>query len=45
MPKKFGEKLDLTSDGKQLPVPIYGGASVAVPNPEHDGDQKDIRTP
>lgn len=26
-PKKYGDKLDLTSDGKALPAPIYGGAS------------------
>lgn len=26
-PKKYGEKLDLTSDGKALPTPIYGGRS------------------
>jgi hypothetical protein len=26
-PKKYGEKLDLTSDGKALPAPIYGGIS------------------
>lgn len=26
-PKKYGEKLDLTSDGKALPQPIYGGVS------------------
>ena len=25
LPKKFGDKLDLTSDGKALPAPIYGG--------------------
>lgn len=24
-PKKYGDKLDLTSDGKQLPAPILGG--------------------
>lgn len=24
-PKKYGDKLDLTSDGKVLPTPIYGG--------------------
>ena len=24
-PKKYGDKLDLTSDGKVLPNPIYGG--------------------
>lgn len=26
-PKKYGDKLDLTSDGKVLPTPIYGGVS------------------
>ncbi len=25
LPKKYGDKLDLTSDGKVLPTPIYGG--------------------
>jgi hypothetical protein len=29
LPKKFGDKLDLTSDGKPLPTPIYGGKSEA----------------
>lgn len=27
LPKKFGDKLDLTSDGKALPQPIYGSQS------------------
>ena len=27
LPKKFGDKLDLTSGGKVLPQPIYGGKS------------------
>lgn len=27
LPKKFGDKIDLTSDGKALPAPIYGGKS------------------
>jgi hypothetical protein len=27
LPKKFGDKLDVTSDGKALPAPIYGGKS------------------
>ena len=27
LPKKYGDKLDLTSDGEKLPTPIYGGAS------------------
>ena len=26
-PKKYGDKLDLTSDGEKLPTPIYGGMS------------------
>jgi len=26
-PKKYGDKLDLTSDGKVLPTPIFGGNS------------------
>lgn len=26
-PKKYGEKLDVTSDGKPLPTPIYGAKS------------------
>lgn len=26
-PKKYGDKLDLTSDGKALPTPIYSGVS------------------
>lgn len=28
LPKKFGDKMDLTSDGKALPAPIYGGTSI-----------------
>lgn len=26
-PKKYGEKLDVTSDGKAIPAPIYGGSA------------------
>lgn len=26
-PKKYGEKIDMTTDGKPLPTPIYGGQS------------------
>jgi len=26
-PKKYGEKIDMTTDGKPLPAPIYGGQS------------------
>jgi len=35
-PKKYGDKLDLTSDGKALPQPIYNGVS------RHNSDKKDI---
>lgn len=27
-PKKYGDKLDMTTNGKDLPSPIYGGKSV-----------------
>ena len=27
-PKRYGDKLDLTSDGERVPMPIYGGLSV-----------------
>lgn len=27
-PKKYGDKIDMTTDGKALPVPILGGVSV-----------------
>lgn len=30
-PKKYGDKLDVTSDGKVLPTPIYGGNSSGTP--------------
>lgn len=36
MPKKYGDKLDLTSDGERLPTPIYGGTSIG--SKEHDGN-------
>lgn len=28
LPRRFGDKLDVTSDGKALPQPIYGGISL-----------------
>lgn len=31
-PKKYGEKLDLTTNGKDLPTPIMGGTSVSTDN-------------
>ena len=39
-PKKYGEKLDLTSDGKALPVPIYGGQSVKTATPKAKAPKK-----
>lgn len=29
-PKRYGDKLDLTTDGKELPAPIFGGMSVSA---------------
>lgn len=37
LPKKFGDKMDITSDGK--PIPIYGGTSV----PGHNSNEKAVR--
>ena len=31
-PKKYGEKIDLTTNGKDLPAPIMGGTSVSTDN-------------
>lgn len=42
LPKKFGDKIDLTSDGKPLPTPIYGGQSTNNIQ-GHNGDKKDIQ--
>lgn len=42
LPKKFGDKLDLTTDGKALPTPIYGGVSKLDAISEHHSDEKDI---
>lgn len=39
LPKKYGEKLDLTSDGKALPTPILNGVSV------HNGNEENNPTP
>lgn len=36
-PKKYGPKVDVTSDGKALPSPIYGGMSAtSTPNKRPD---------
>lgn len=37
LPKKFGDKLDLTTQGDKLPTPIYGGLS------GHDSNKTDIQ--
>ncbi len=29
-PKKYGDKLDMTTNGKDIPQPIYGGKSTEV---------------
>lgn len=29
-PKKYGDKLDLTTDGKELPAPLFGALNVTV---------------
>lgn len=42
LPKKFGDKLDLTSDGEKLPSPIYGGKSNTVQG--HNSNEEDIST-
>ena len=39
---KAQENIDMTTKGKELPAPIYGGKSVKVSG--HDGDEKDIPT-
>lgn len=31
LPKKYGDKLDLTSDGKALPQPLLGGVTIEAP--------------
>lgn len=44
-PKRYGDKLDITSGDKPLPTPIYGGLSAKpddVHVPRHDSDEEDI---
>lgn len=38
-PKKYGDKLDLTSGGEKLPTPIYGGTSIQG----HESNKEDIQ--
>lgn len=38
-PKKYGDKIDMTTNGKDLPTPILGGLSVHSDN----SDEKDTR--
>lgn len=40
-PKKYGDKLDLTSGGEKLPQPIFGGTSAIS---EHNSDKKGLST-
>jgi len=40
-PKKYGNKIDLTSDGKALPAPLFGGLSVK-PEEIGPGDAKAV---
>ena len=35
LPRRYGDKLDLTSGGEKLPTPIFGGTSV-IENPSGD---------
>lgn len=39
-PKKYGDKLDLTSDGKVLPTPILGGLSIKDTNDDIKNDSE-----
>lgn len=38
-PKKYGDKLDMTTNGKALPTPILGGTSVSNPPSDINGGQ------
>jgi hypothetical protein len=40
LPKRFGEKLDMTTDGEKITIPIYGGQSLIQ---KHDSNQEDIQ--
>ena len=40
VPKKYGDKLDLTTDGKELPTPILNGVHSNNSNTEGDADEK-----
>lgn len=44
-PKKYGDSIDVTSDHKALPAPIYGGLSKTNGVQGHDSNKKDISTP
>lgn len=38
-PKKYGDKVDVTTDGKALPAPIYGGLSLQNPSDDVESDE------
>jgi hypothetical protein len=37
-PKKYGDKLDLTSAGERIEKPIYGGLSLGIPKQPIEGE-------
>lgn len=41
-PKKYGDKLDLTTDGEALPAPIFDIKNVILPNDSHAEDSEII---
>lgn len=41
-PKKYGDKLDVTSGGKELPAPIYGGVSARDANAADTTNNKTV---
>lgn len=41
LPKKFGDKLDMTTNGKDLPVPLLNALSHNNSNKEDSGSQKE----
>ena len=37
-PKKYGDKIDMTTNGKDLPTPIYGGIATKLNGPDTIGE-------
>ena len=44
-PKKYGDKIDVTSDGERLPAPIYGGMSLDNTNNRTTVGPADVHVP